>query len=236
MTRGELLRRNRKRLSRVAAGHYAGFAAPEDLTAEVFVHLWFILRHGGGPRRRLRPYLLALMRNLATRRWFHETCDSEAPIGPDVTWRPHCDATADHHVVRSRIRNAVASAFHGLPQRDREFLVALEVDGVCPDSIAARTGLSAHAVSSLAGRARKRLHDAFTRTPLPESEAPRCQSTRTMLVDCIHGDASLARVKLFTAHLVRCAACRSVVGGLIETDHELAVAGSITSWLSRQPT
>lgn len=65
---GELVRRTHKAAVRAATAHYSGFTDPEDLVAEVFVHLWNILRDGGGPRHRLRPYLRVLMRDLAIRR------------------------------------------------------------------------------------------------------------------------------------------------------------------------
>lgn len=233
---GELVRRNRKPVFHAAATYYFRFAEPEDLVAEVFVRLWFILRQGGGPRRRLRPYLLALMRVLAMSRWFHETCGDDGVLGPHARLgtnrRRQRDVTAEYVAVRAGKLDAVRAAFRGLRERDRELLVALDVDGAAPAAVAERMGLSANAVSALAGRARKRLHDAYVRARDPEVCAARCQSTHHVLSACIHGTASLGRVRLFAAHLVECASCRVVVGGLIGVQHELAVAGSVTRWMS----
>ncbi len=224
---------------RVASAHYVGFAPPEDLVAEAFVRLWFILRRGGGPHRRLRPFLVALMRNLAIRRWFHEICgDQNAMVfaltflsDPGVPHHRRQDVTTEHSAVRSCKQDAVGSAFRDLSQRDRELLVMLDVDGLTPAAVADRTGRSANVVASLAGRARTRLLDAYARAHVTGACEPRCQSTRHLLAACIQGETSLHRAKLFTAHLVGCTPCRAIVGGLIEVDHELAVAGSITRWM-----
>jgi RNA polymerase sigma factor (sigma-70 family) len=134
-------------------------ADAEDYVAEAFLRVLRRMRQGGGPDFSFAPYLFAVARNLATDahrgqracEWPTDqigmTIDISAPrSGPD-----------DEVEARISVRTAMAL----LPQRWRDILWRVHVEGQSPSALAKEFGVTANSVSVLAHRARKALRCAY---------------------------------------------------------------------------
>jgi RNA polymerase sigma factor (sigma-70 family) len=129
----------------------------EDLVAEAFARVLAACERGGGPEAEFRPYLMAVVRNLA-RTWNARRGRTVPVACPE----PRDAAPAAGDLAERRAEMAmVARAFGSLPPRWRAVLWATEVEGRTPSDLARALGISPGAVSQLASRARYGLSRAW---------------------------------------------------------------------------
>nr|MBA3287832.1 sigma-70 family RNA polymerase sigma factor [Acidimicrobiia bacterium] len=148
---------------RLARGILGRRPEADDVVAEVFASTLAALDGGRGPVDAFAPYLLSSVRYECYR-----------VLRRDVTGEPvehdALDRLATAPASRPAGRDAFArvdedevlqQAFATLSSRQRAVLWHTEVDGLSHESIAAMTGSTPRAVSSLALRARQALGDAY---------------------------------------------------------------------------
>lgn len=136
-----------------------GFDLAEDLAAEAFALMIVALLRGGGPQRRVRPYLFSTVRNLRVSqlRRLRETVVDEMSeewsnaSGARMQCWPDSHDLADDLTVRDAMRR--------LPPRYRQVLWWLDVEGRSQAWVGQKLALSANAVAQLAFRARRALRE-----------------------------------------------------------------------------
>ncbi|HEY2166849.1 MAG TPA: sigma-70 family RNA polymerase sigma factor [Jatrophihabitantaceae bacterium] len=134
-------------------------ADAEDYVAEAFLRVLRLLHEGRGPSTSFGPYLFAVLRNLATDAYRGQRA-RELPsdqIGTSIDFCASRSATEDE--VEARV--SVRAAMGGLPQRWRDVLWRMHVEGHSPSALAEEFGVSANSVSAMAHRARNALRSAY---------------------------------------------------------------------------
>jgi len=139
------------------ARYYSSAVDPDDVVAEVFAPLLSQLQRGSGPDSAVRAYIFTAIRREVWKRARAlkrvvptdnlELIDQPAPLvggGIDMS-------------ERDRVR----AAFQSLPQRWRNVLWHLEVEGRKPRELAAALGMKPNGVSALLYRARVGLRKAY---------------------------------------------------------------------------
>jgi RNA polymerase sigma factor (sigma-70 family) len=134
-------------------------ADADDYVAEAFLRVIRQLRLGRGPNRLFAPYLFAALRNLAADAGRGQR-GRELPTDQiGVTIDPRSTRTAPDDEVVTRV--AVQAAMSELPQRWREVLWRMHVEGQSPSALADELGGTAKSMSAVAFRARRALRDAY---------------------------------------------------------------------------
>lgn len=158
---GMLFARHRPVAGRVARRFARG--DDDEVVAEAFASVLAQIRAGRGPTESFRAYLLTTVRReAARRRVIGRRCEPVGDMGALGVMEPPADVLA-HELV--------AQAYVSLPERWREVLWQLEVEGRRPHELSERMGLSANAVAALAYRARAGLRAAYARQPVAEPDA-----------------------------------------------------------------
>lgn len=134
-------------------------ADAEDYVHEAFVRVIRQLRKGGGPDGAFRPYLIAAVRNAAMDAHRGQR-GRELPTAELPTALESSLQAADPQFDAEQ-RVCVRTAMQTLPQRWKDVLWLLDVEGHTPKTIAGATGVSAQSVSALAYRARRALRLAY---------------------------------------------------------------------------
>ena len=212
-------------LTRVHAGEDAGFAElfarhagpvrgyalrlvkdpadAEDIAAEAFFRVLQAIRRGSGPADNVRAYLFTVVRRLAAEQAGRNrdvpVADEELNrrVGPDAD---RTDARVDAHLI--------ARAFSSLPQRWRNVLWHVEVEGERPAVVAGQFGLSANATAALARRARDGLRAAYLQAHVTPPAGPTgCRSVVDKLGAYTAGQLRGAEVRRIRAHLTTCSDC-----------------------------
>ena len=170
----------------------------EDIVQDVLIALHGALS-GGDPPAELRPWLYRVTRNRAIdavrrKRWGEESLDTEFAAGDD---------RQDPETVLSRRESvrALVSDLADLPVRQREALLARELDGASPEQVAAQLGVSVGAAQKLAMRARENL--IKTR----DARDADCDGVRSLLLDAHERGARPTEHGI--RHVKGCTACRA---------------------------
>ena len=142
-------------------------ADAEDFVQDAFVRVIRQLRKGGGPDNAFRPYLLAAVRNAAVDAHRGQR-GRECPV---ADWPPATVIVAGGLDPQQEIemRISVQAAMETLPQRWKDVLWSLDVEGRSPASVAGSSGVSAQSVSALAYRARRAFRQAYATVCLPSA-------------------------------------------------------------------
>ncbi len=127
----------------------------EDVVQDVLIRAHDALRAGDRPDE-LRPWLYRLTRNRAIdevrrKRWGDESLDGDRAFAGDDREDP------DTVLRRKEAIRRLVEDLADLPVRQRDALLAREVDGYGPEQVAAQLGVSVAAAQKLAGRARENL-------------------------------------------------------------------------------
>jgi len=152
-------------VARATARAVTRISEPDDLVSEAFAAILGVVRRGGGPTSGFRPYLLQTVRNLAAK-----GARGAQPIAFDDTIEEVLAAVAPDRFDEVDTRALLKAAFARLPQRQRDLLWMLEVEGLKPREVATAMGMTSNAVSALAYRAREGLRSSWA--ALAESAAP----------------------------------------------------------------
>jgi RNA polymerase sigma-70 factor (ECF subfamily) len=150
-------------LLKAVAGHLSGFFArrmngaadAEDVVQEVLIAI-HAARHTFGPGRRFGPWMYAIARHRLAdywrkhlKRWRLEVSDDRVEEKPETP------------PLRDAIQDKVAAALGVLPDRQREIVSLLKLEGHSLEEVAVRTGLSVPAVKVTAHRAYGKMRKWF---------------------------------------------------------------------------
>jgi RNA polymerase sigma factor (sigma-70 family) len=171
-----------------------------------------------GPRlddEALAPYAITTARNLIAslgRRAERHKRNMHRIIDLRETPRP------EDEVVRREERQAVATALSRLPQRDRDAVVAHEVQGVDTATLAREQDTTPGGVAMRLARARARLRVEYLIILYGEPPSTRC---RPILVALSAGDNRRQQSLGAGPHLMDCAYCGALGGALMERRRSL---------------
>jgi RNA polymerase sigma factor (sigma-70 family) len=222
-----------RRLARTLArdGH------ADDLVSEAFARVHAVLARGAGPDVAFRPYLLTVVRRLEMDRHcsFASTglTDEEAVLDVRLPWGDPAVAGVESAPA--------ARAFGALPEHWQLVLWHTEVERQHPAEVAPLLGLTPHAVSRLARRARRRLRQSFASMHVHDGGAPRpaCQVARATLGAYIRAGLSSRDAARVSAHLECCRPCTAVYLELVGVESDLrgllaplVLGGAATAYLS----
>jgi serine/threonine-protein kinase RsbT len=201
--------------ARVREGHVV-----EDLVQETLTRVM-------AARQRLEPQTLApyavvtarnLTRSLAageerSKRHAHRLIDLREPVLPE------------EEALRREESRAISNALGKLPQRDREALVAHEVEGTDTTTMAANRDSTPGAVAAQLSRARARLRVEYL-LELEQSEPPTARC-RPVLLALSAGDRRRQRDLDAGGHLLACAWCARLSQPLLDRRRTASVAGEV---------
>src|SRR3954451_16944262 len=209
---GELFSRHSTAVFRLALGLVNDRAEAEDLTAEAFFRVLQAIRRGSGPVDNVRGYLLIVARRVA---WEWSLRRKDVPVSDEeLTHRAAADPdTSGQFTERSLIRRA----FTSLPERWRNVLWKMEVEGERPAAVATNFGLSPNATAALARRARQGRRAAYLQAHLAaDRSATGCRSVLEKLGAYTAGSTSGVERRRIRAHLATCASCDAMYAELRE--------------------
>ena len=201
--------------------------AAEDIVAEAFASVFQALVGGGGPSASFRGYLYKTMDSLLATHWssqrrMHQLDDLGGLPADDVESSP--EALGDAQEQR-----AAAAALLELPERWRDVIVAVDVEGRPVQDVARSLGLSPNSTSVLLKRARGGLRKAWIqRLHRPTSALPDdCASAVEHFGIMRWGKPGARRRAAAERHLTTCDSCRSRYAQFIEqaTTVGLGIAG-----------
>jgi RNA polymerase sigma factor (sigma-70 family) len=203
---GELFSRHSAAVYRLGMGLVNDRAEAEDLTAEAFFRVLQAIRRGSGPVDNVRGYLLIVARRVA---WEWSLRRRDVPVtDEELTHRAASDPdTSGAFTERSLIRRA----FISLPERWRNVLWKMEVEGERPAAVANNFGLSPNATAALARRARQGLRAAYLQAHLAaDRSATGCRSVLEKLGAYTAGSTSGIEYRRIRSHLAGCASCNAM--------------------------
>lgn len=203
-------------LRRLVEAQVRDRGAAEDIVQETLTRIW--ARRGRLDDDALLPYAVVVARNLVVsrarneerrERHEHRLVDLSAPELPEES------------VVRGEEQRSVAEALERLGQRERDALVAHEVEGHSTAELARRRGSSpgAAAVHLAGARAKLRVEYllALRRVQLPTA---RC---RPVLLSLSAGDRRSQQALDAGGHLLVCESCAELSSPLLERRRALAM-------------
>ncbi len=123
---------------------------------------------------------------------------------------------------RKRVREALVRAFESLPQKYREIFVLRDVQGLTIRQTAKLVGITENAVKTRLLRARLRMRDMLSGSPLKPNapvvlkkvEAVPCVLVWRRVSDYVDNDVSSATRVALESHVAECPECNSVVEGV----------------------
>lgn len=184
----------------------------EDAVAEAFTRILSMMARGKGPERSFRSYLLRTVRSVLRERRRHpdamESEDLEQLLPTETT---------EHTVARREESRIVLAAYAELPERWRDVLWRLDVEGNPPRVVGEQLGMSANAVSALAVRAREGLKENFLARSSLRKPLPECEEYVPMLATYVRGRLTAGRTRRLRAHLKDCSRCNAAYLALVET-------------------
>ena len=200
---GELFSRHADAVRRLAMGLAADRSEAEDLTAEAFFRVLQAIRRGSGPTDNVRGYLLIVARRVA---WEWSLRKRDVPVSDEeLTFRAGSNADTSG---QSAERNLIARAFTSLPERWRNVLWKVEVEGERPAVVAINFGLSPNATAALARRARQGLRAAYLQAHLTaERGSTGCRSVLEKLGAYTAGSIRGSERRRISTHLGGCTSC-----------------------------
>jgi RNA polymerase sigma factor (sigma-70 family) len=209
---GELFSRHSAAVYRLALGLVADRAEAEDLTAEAFFRVLQAIRRGSGPVDNVRGYLLIVARRVA---WEWSLRRKDVPVSDEeLTHRTPSDPDASGQLTE---RSLIRRAFTSLPERWRNVLWKMEVEGERPAAVATNFGLSPNATAALARRARQGLRAAYLQAHLAaDRSSTGCRSVLEKLGAYTAGSTSGIERRRIRAHLATCASCTAMYAELRE--------------------
>jgi RNA polymerase sigma factor (sigma-70 family) len=207
---GELFSRHSSAVFRLALGLVSDRAEAEDLTAEAFFRVLQAIRRGSGPVDNVRGYLLIVARRVA---WEWSVRRRDVPVSDEEL--THRAPSNPDTVGLSTERNLIRRAFTSLPERWRNVLWKMEVEGERPAAVATKFGLSANATAALARRARQGLRAAYLQAHLAaDRSATGCRSVLEKLGAYTAGTTMGIERRRIRAHLAGCPSCAAMYAEL----------------------
>lgn len=209
----ELYRRYEYSAFRLAR-HLGRREEAEDVVNDAFARVLDLLQRGKGPSESFRAYLFTTIRHESGARAKQEK--RTRPTDDDA----QVDSPVEFGAGRLDVfeRESVRAAYESLPERWRNVLWALDVDGYKPQEVAASLDLSPNSVSALVYRARAGLREAYLRQHVSTdvTEGSVHTDIRSMFVPVLRRTASVRDQERVHSHLASCSACMSVYLELAE--------------------
>lgn len=159
----ELFRRHYSTVRRVCARRFGNANDADEVAQAAFVRAFERLHQCEGERR-FGAWVQVIAYNLGAdaRRHHARSLLTDEPVTGDAALGPnHCE----DHVLQAEREAEVRELLDRLPPRQREVIIARDLEGQRPGEIAASLGLSLGAVDSLLLRARRRMAVAWTTGP-----------------------------------------------------------------------
>lgn len=193
---------------------------PEDVVSEAFLRILHLVRSGGGPEERFRPYLLTTVRNMRM------NALQRSPVAVALgEAEPHSSSIGAVDVEAMVNSEAIAEAFRSLPERWQQALWLSEVEQLPPRTIAEVLGLRPNSVSALTYRARAALRKAWIGAQLRRAPHGTEHARVVGLLGAYAQDElSLRSHRFVTAHLSACAPCRAAATEARYLSRTLALA------------
>lgn len=205
-----LWRRHHKPVTKLAAVVSSPSMA-DDLTSEAFERTMLALRRGSGPEELMRPYLYTVVRNLASREHRRGQRFADAVELDSID-----EATIENDpaaMFATRLgESLLGRAFRALPERWQTVLWYVDVERLPPRRVAPLLGLSPHATSALAYRARRSLRAAWMQAHLElEGRPDDCRRALAVFGAVEEGTASARDRRSFEDHVSTCPWCPPLV-------------------------
>ncbi|WP_157879695.1 sigma-70 family RNA polymerase sigma factor [Streptomyces yangpuensis] len=203
----------------------------QDLAAEAFARTYRAIAWGAGPEYAWRPYLLTCVRRLAAA-WAREA--SRTRLSDDFEeWVEQLSdgADAEDAVFSAEEESLVLHAYRSLPERWQAVLWHSVVEHEPAAETAARLGISAGGVGSLAARAREGLREAYLRAHLDRSASDECKHYGGQIAARLRRPGTRLTRDL-GRHLQGCAGCARAERDLRDVNGRLGVLllGGILLW------
>ncbi|UUY52660.1 sigma-70 family RNA polymerase sigma factor (plasmid) [Streptomyces yangpuensis] len=203
----------------------------QDLAAEAFARTYRAIAWGAGPEYAWRPYLLTCVRRLAAA-WTREA--SRTRLSDDFEeWVEQLSdgADAEDAVFSAEEESLVLHAYRSLPERWQAVLWHSVVENEPAAETAARLGISAGGVGSLAARAREGLREAYLRAHLDRSASDECKHYGGQIAARLRRPGTRLTRDL-GRHLQGCAGCARAERDLRDVNGRLGVLllGGILLW------
>lgn len=180
---------------------------PEDVAAEAFLRTFEAIVRGGGPEVAFRPYLLAVVRNTATK--WGKGAARTVGFGELEIEDPRFDADG---IEASFDSSTVVQGFASLSGRWQEVLWYSEVEQMSPVEIGVLMGMKPAAASALAYRAREGLRLAWIRAHLSALSSERaCLCAIERIPGLQRGSLNTRESDRLELHLRDCASCDLVL-------------------------
>ncbi|HET6357959.1 sigma-70 family RNA polymerase sigma factor [Streptomyces sp.] len=207
----ELYRRHRSAVLAYALTCCHDPHTAEDLVSEAFARTLQAVRAGSGPAAAWRPYLLTVVRRIATD-WAGTARRTE--LSPDFEeWLASLPGTpeaesGEERVLRLEDNNLVLRAFRSLPERWQIVLWHTAVEEEPASTVGALLGMGASGVGSLASRAREGLREAYLAAHVANaSDTDECRRYSSLLSAAVRR-AGRRPNKDLERHLADCVRCR----------------------------
>jgi RNA polymerase sigma factor (sigma-70 family) len=180
----------------------------DDIVQETLARLF--AARGRLDRSALGPYAIVTARNLVASQWRrvdtgkrheHRLLDRRDPVGPDET------------LLEREEADAVRAALERLAPRERELLVAHEIEGQATSSLAEDLGSTPGAVAALLNRSRAKLRVEYL---LEIGGAPPSPSCRPVLLAFSAGDRRRQAELDAGYHLLSCDFCATLSDPLFD--------------------
>ena len=214
----ELWARHAQAASRLAR-QFRGDWDADDLVSEAYTRVLDLVRRGRGPVDAFRPYLFAVVRNVA-QAWSKKVTD------PVEDFDAYADPGTEHDpAVRTLESHLTRRAFEALPERQRAVLWYTEVEGMSPQQISPLLGMTPNSVSALAYRAREALRTEWIQAHLHHAATSAdCEWTLSRLGDYTRGHLTARNLQRANGHLANCASCQGARAELKDVGSALAIA------------
>lgn len=213
---GELWQRHRGAALSAARATSASLD-PEDLVADASAIVFEAIRRGAGPQQEFRPYLFAVVRNLARTRG-----RARRELTVEVLPEPAIDDVLDGRIDDLE-RSLILEAFRSLPPRWRDVLWYTEVEGLGAAEVGSIVGLRPNATAALAYRAREGLRRAWLQAHIAQATGvAECQWALERLGEHARDGLRQRAAGRMDAHLASCRRCRDVALEIRQLEHCLA--------------
>ena len=201
------------------ARQFRGDWDADDLVSEAYTRVLDLVRRGRGPTDAFRPYLFAVVRNVA-QAWSKKVAD------PVDDFDAYADPHTEHDpAIRSLESSLTRRAFEALPERQRAVLWYTEVEGMTPQQISPLLGMTPNSVSALAYRARESLRTEWIQAHLHQAATSAdCEWTLSRLGDYTRDHLTARNLQRAEAHLANCASCARARTELKDVGSALAIA------------
>jgi RNA polymerase sigma-70 factor (ECF subfamily) len=219
----ELFRRHYPSVRRACAHRLRDIGEADEIAQAAFVRALERIDRCGGERR-FGGWVQVIAERLCIDavRSRARTLPHEVPVEPEAAVVPH---GPEDELLRGQVVRDLRAAIATLPPRQREVLVARDVEERRPPEIAAALGLSLGAVDSLLLRARRRLAGAYRATTGEQGSVNTASTAAIASAGVADGPRALGRALVTTVNAAHDLAMQLAANG--------ASAGSVAQGMKR---